>query len=358
MIGVVPPETVPNAGCHGFRIATTLSDIATRPPPTGFDRAGGPSLFWMSQPSPSTPDRPAPTSRWSGSLTYGITPPKMSWDRDRIAGVAERQSARIRDLPIDGLVVYDLQDESARTDVPRPFPFEECLDPVTYAYDHLSVDVPRIVYRCVARLDEPSLGGSLRRLRDEGGAVVLVGAASRTQEVALTLPQAYAFRQWETPDLATGGVLIAERHRRRLSEHERVLRKVEQGCSFFVSQAVYSAEDTKNVLSDLYYRCEELGEPVPPVMVTLTPCGSERTLTFLRWLGIEVPRWLENELLRAEDTLSTSVELCVDVFTDLYGFAQDHGFALGCNVESVSLRRDEIDASVELVNRVARVMGR
>lgn len=283
----------------------------------------------------------------------------MSWEPDRVAGVAERQSARIRELPIDGLVIYDLQDESARTDVPRPFPFEECLDPVTYAYDHLgAVEVPKIVYRCVARLDEPTLGGSLRRLRDEGGAVVLVGATSRSQEVALTLPQAYAFRQRETPELATGGVLIAERHRRSQSEHERVLAKVRQGCSFFVSQAVYSAEDTKNVLSDLYYRCEAVGEPVPPVMVTLTPCGSERTLTFLRWLGIQVPRWLENELLHADDTLSTSVELCVDVFTDLHGFARDRGFDLGCNVESVSLRRDEIDASVELVHRVASVMGR
>lgn len=309
-------------------------------------------------PSP-TPNRPTPTFRRTGSLTYGITPPKRSWDRDRIAGVAERQSLRIRDLPVDGLVVYDLQDESARTDVPRPFPFEECLDPVTYAYDHLgAVDVPKIVYRCVSRLDEPALGTSLRRLRDEGGAVVLVGAASRSEKVALTLSEAYAFRLRETPELPTGGVLIAERHRRSLSEHTRVLSKVEQGCSFFVSQAVYSADDTKNVLSDLYYRCEELGEPVPPVTVTLTPCGSERTLTFLRWLGIEVPRWLENELLRAHDTLSTSVELCVDVFSDLHGFARDHGLDLGCNVESVSLRRDEIDASVELVNRVAQVMGR
>lgn len=313
----------------------------------------------MTQPSAPTPQPSEPTPRWSGGLTYGITPPKGSWDRDRIAAVAARQSARIRGLPIDGLVVYDLQDESARTDVPRPFPFQECLDPVAYAYDHLGdVAVPKIVYRCVARLDEPTLGGSLRRIRDEGGSVVLVGAASTSQEVTLKLSEAHAFRRRETPEVPTGGVLIAERHRRSQSEHERVLEKLEQGCSFFVSQAVYSTDDTKGVLSDLYYRCRALGEPVPPVMVTLTPCGSERTLTFLRWLGIEVPRWLENELMFADDTLSTSVDLCVDVFADLYRFAQDHGFALGCNVESVSLRRDEIDASVELVHRVAQVMGR
>ena len=301
----------------------------------------------------------AATRPWEGCLTYGLTPPKRSWDPERVAQVAARQSARIRELPVDGLVLYDLQDESARTDVPRPFPFQECQDPVTYAYDHLeAVEVPRIVYRCVARLDTPTLDASLRRIRDEGGSVVLVGAASRTQEQVTTLREAYRQREQQVPDLCTGGVLIAERHRRDPTEHERVLRKVALGCSFFISQAVYSAEDTKDVMSDLYYRCQSLDQPVPPISITLTPCGSERTLTFLRWLGIAVPRWLQNELLHADDTLATSVDVCADVFADLHEFGRAHGITLGCNVESVSLRQDEIDASVELVHRVARIMGR
>lgn len=51
--------------------------------------------------------------------------------------------------------------------------------------------------------------------------------------------------------------------------------------------------------------------------------------------------------------LTTSVELCVDVFRDLREFAARKQIPLGCNVESVSVRRDEIDASVELVERIA-----
>jgi hypothetical protein len=302
---------------------------------------------------------PPPPPSWGQRLTYGITPPKRSWDADRIAEVAARQSARIRDLPVDGLVVYDLQDESPRTDVPRPFPFQEGLDPVGYAFEHLrDVHLPKIVYRCVAQLDRATLADSLRRIDAADGSVVLVGAASRTQSTATTLAEAYELRRGATPQLPMGGVLIAERHRNGRSEHERVLRKVSSGCGFFISQAVYAAEDTKNTLSDLLYRCQDRGQPVPPVLVTLTPCGSERTLGFLRWLGVTVPPWLENELLRAADTLAASVDLCLDVFADLHGFAKQRGIALGCNVESVSLRRDEIDASVELVHGVARIMDR
>ncbi len=36
----------------------------------------------------------------------------------------------------------------------------------------------------------------------------------------------------------------------------------------------------------------------------------------------------------------------------------EKGIPLGCNVESVSLRKTEIEASVEMVQRVAKIMGR
>ena len=300
--------------------------------------------------------------RRPGLLTYGVTPPKRSWPPERVAEVAARQSARMRGLAaagaLDAVVVYDLQDESARTDVPRPFPYEPCTDPVAYAYDHLVVDVPRVVYRCVAPLGPGGLRASLDRLRAQGGAGVLVGAASSEQPARLRLPDAYALRRAEHPDVPLGGVLIGERHGRRRREHERVLAKVDKGCSFFVTQAVYDTTPTKDVLSDLLLRCRTEDRPVPPVLVTLTPCGSERTLTFLRWLGVEVPRWLENELLTSSDTLATSVRLCLDVLADLHAWAAPRGVPLGCNVESVSLSRAEVEASVDLLRGAAEVLGR
>ena len=94
------------------------------------------------------------------------------------------------------------------------------------------------------------------------------------------------------------------------------------------------------------------------MLVTLTPCGSERTLTFLRWLGVEVPRRLENELLTSPETLGTSVRLCLDVLADLHAWAAPRGVPLGCNVESVSLVRAEVEASVDLLRGAAEIPGR
>ena len=269
------------------------------------------------------------------------------------------QTARINGLPVDALIVYDLQDESSRTDAKRPFPFLQAIDPLEYAYDYLSgVSHKKIVYRSVSNLDRAELLDWLRRLARREGAAVLVGAPSQHQPTKLGLGDAYRARLSDAPDVPLGGVLIAERHEARGGEDDRVLRKEAKGCSFFVSQAVYSVSASKNLLSDLYYKCRELERPVPPILVTLSPCGSLKTLEFMDWLGVSVPRWLRNELQHSNDILARSVELSVATFNELYDFATDKGIPLGCNVESVSLNKAEIDASVEMVNQLSRILGR
>ncbi|MEZ4233932.1 MAG: hypothetical protein R3B89_32460 [Polyangiaceae bacterium] len=292
-------------------------------------------------------------------LTYGITPPKIAYSEEKRLQTAALQSARIAALPIDALVVYDLQDESSRTDAKRPFPFLRAIDPLSYAYEYLSgVPQKKIVYRSVSTLTREELVGWLRRLDELGGAAVLVGAPSRSESVKLRLPDAYRVRLDEAAGVPLGGVVIAERHESRGGEDERVLRKLDQGCSFFISQAVYSVTASKNLLSSLHYRCQEAGRPVPPISLTLSPCGSKKTLEFMSWLGVSVPLWLRNELLHAHDILEKSVDLSLAGFEELLDFAREKRIPLGCNVESVSLRKEEIEASVHLVHRVARILGR
>lgn len=303
--------------------------------------------------------RQAIAERRAGLVTYGITPPKKSFDEARRREVAARQTERIAGLPVDGVVIYDLQDESTRTDAMRPFPFMETVDSVEYGFDYLgALLLPKVVYRCVAPRELGELRASLARVEAEGGLTVLVGAAARTQPARTKLPEAYALCRDELPQLPLGGVVIAERHEAKGGEERRLIDKMAAGCSFFVSQAVYSPAASKDLLSDLHYRCAESARAVPPILVTLSACGSLKTLEFLRWLGISVPRWLENELLHAQNILQTSVELCCQVFSDLLDFARSKDIPLGCNVESVSLKKEEIEASVELVRRVAHLLGR
>jgi hypothetical protein len=78
----------------------------------------------------------------------------------------------------------------------------------------------------------------------------------------------------------------------------------------------------------------------------------DETLKFLRWLGIDVPRWIENDLRHANDTLDASLEHAEATALELMSFCRRLGVPFGISVESVSIRRVEIEASVRLAARL------
>ena len=59
-------------------------------------------------------------NRRPGIVTYGFTPPKRQNAPEKIAEIVEKQITRINSLPIDGLILYDIQDEVTRLTAERP----------------------------------------------------------------------------------------------------------------------------------------------------------------------------------------------------------------------------------------------
>jgi hypothetical protein len=292
----------------------------------------------------------------TGIRLYGLAPPKLATDPERLREIAAQQIARLRTLAPDGLVVYDIQDEPGRSDQPRPFPFLPTVDPEAYAYDSLAeLAIPKIVYRCVGAQPREVFSswvdtiraGAQRRLS------VFVGAPrGRSRIPALPLNEAYALAR-AAPNLVLGGIAIAERHLAKEDEHQRLLAKQDAGCRFFITQSVYDAASTRSLLSDYALLSQASGRLPAPIVLTFSPCGSVRTLELMKWLGISFPRWLENELRHSSDTLARSIDLCESVFADVQDYAREKHLPIGINVESVSIRKSEVDASVELYRRLS-----
>jgi hypothetical protein len=297
--------------------------------------------------------------RQPGICLYGLAPPKLATTAAELEAIVAQQQARLAPLGLDGLIVYDLQDEAERTATPRPFPFLPTVDPHAYAHQHLAtLALPKIVYRCVSRDTAEEFARWLGQPRPQGAAVsVLVGAASRRAPANLRLPDAYALARQQAPGLMLGGIAIAERHARSGDEHQRILAKAEAGCRFFVTQAVYDVTATKSLLSDYALEARRRGVPPVPIVLTFSPCGSEKTLAFMQWLGIAFPRWLENELRHAPDPLATSLASCERIYAEAWEYARHLDIPLGVNVESVSIRKVEIEASVQLLGRLRAVMA-
>lgn len=296
----------------------------------------------------------------SGILFYGMTPPKIQHTQEELQTIAQKHIERVANLDIDGLILYDIQDESDRTSMQRPFPFIETIDPCVYAQDYLDAPLkfPVVIYKAVGKYDKEELKEWLQNRRGKNFHTVFVGAASKETNVAIGMQEAYKLKKEICDDVVLGGIIIPERHMKKHDEHLRVASKIQDGCEFFVSQCVYDLMAAKTFLDDYAAYSKEHNMPLVPIIFTITPCGSIKTLEFMKWLGINIPAHLEERLKNSEDILHDSLKLSRDIFEILYFYAKGKGIPVGCNVESVAIRKAEIDASIELLGEVQKIMGR
>lgn len=292
----------------------------------------------------------------SGYLFYGLTPPKEDTAKDRIQIIANKQIERIQQVNLDGLILYDIQDEATRIDMERPFPFMSTLDPDYYAQNYLSdLALPKIIYKSIGKFDQHSLQSWLNNPENKTEFTVFVGAPSGNQKTSLSLSDAYQIKQNSNSNIMLGGVTIPERHHKKGDENRRVFQKIDSGCGFFISQCVYNIDFSKNFLSDYYYSSLEDEREMVPIIFTLTPCGSLKTLQFMEWLGISIPKWLNNDLKHSRKILDKSVELCKHIAQELMEFSYKKNISIGFNIESVAIRKEEIEASIELLKDIGEM---
>ena len=285
-------------------------------------------------------------------LLYGSTPPRAGTPPEQVAAAADALAARVRGLPLDGVVVYDIQDETGRTGVPRPFPFVGTIDPREYAK---RFSLPAIVYKALGTMDEAQWRAWLEASRDSVEFLSIVGRPASGVRYPLPLSRAIRIAT-EMKHFVVGGVVIAERHDDQRSEAARLLAKGIEGCGYFISQAVYHAPPTQRLLADYLRDCRGAGTAPKRIVLTFAPCGREKTLAFLRWLGVNIAPETERAILGAARPLERSIQICRDNLRRILDGAYADAIPLGVNVESVSINRDEIDASVELFHALKEVL--
>jgi hypothetical protein len=240
-------------------------------------------------------------------LLFALTPPRLSTTPEKAQEIAEVTFERLAPLDVDGLILYDIDDEADRNPDERPFPFFPTMDPAAYLDRHLkNWRTPVVVYRATAKYSEQDLRDWMASLDTATRMAVFVGASTHETRVATTLRGAQQLRSEVNPELLLGAVAIPERHSRKGDEHLRLAAKQDAGCSYFVTQVIYDVNAAKNLVSDYAYECRDRGLDPVPIVFTFSVCGSMQTLEFLRWLGVDVPRWVVNDLRHAEDALDAS----------------------------------------------------
>lgn len=286
-----------------------------------------------------------------GVYFIGTTPPKNTIADEQLNEIGQKLLDRLGQIEVDGLIVYDIQDESSRTTKPRPFPYMETHDPLDWSKRLQSLAIkPVITYKSVSSRSVDEFNQWLNCAWEDYNIhdIVLVGAPSSEGHIVLPLSKAYDTLKENAHPFNLGGVTIAERHAQKGDEHIRLINKTISGCQFFVTQAVYNPQATVDMLSQYARTCREKGQEPQRIILTFTPCGSEKTLEFMEWLGISVPSATRHRILDAEAPLDESIKICRSALEQIIEVALPLGIPLGLNIESLTNRKEEIDASINL----------
>ncbi len=290
-------------------------------------------------------------------LLYGTTPPHQDSSDERVVMRANQLARQIEHLPLDGLLVYDVQDEQARTTVPRPFPFRPAIAARSYArLLQQRTGHEAIAYKCVVDMSEDSWRQWLHETRNDYGlhCLTLVGSASpNPRPGSLPVDRAYQIATEEHSDLTLGGIVIAERHSPEFDESRRLVCKAGQGCRYFISQLVFDADLTIRLLADYARRCRQQEMAPKRVVLTFAPCGRPRTMEFIKWLGVAVPPRFEAAIMAAEMPLRKSQQINCENLRAILEHEYELPIPLGINIESVSSNQAEQEAAVELVAALA-----
>jgi 5,10-methylenetetrahydrofolate reductase len=286
-----------------------------------------------------------------GVYFIGTTPPKSDTPLDKVAEIAEKLLDRVSDIDVDGLIVYDIQNENSRISKARPFPFKSTHD--TRLYSSLlnkKSNRPVITYKSVVQSTSADFNAWANEAWEKYGVkdVVLVGSPSKDNEISLPLASAYQTLVNNPHNFFIGGITIAERHARKKDEHQRLITKHQQGCSFFISQAIYNPQATIDLLTRYAIECQKQDIKPQRLILTFSPCGSKKTLEFIEWLGVNVPEATSLRILNAKNPLYESIRNCANSLQQILDAVISYDLPLGLNIESLTNRKEEIDGSILL----------
>src|SRR5215813_12720802 len=140
-------------------------------------------------------------SRQGEFLLFALTPPRLSTAPEQAQEIADVTFERLGPLGVDGVILYDIDDEADRNPEERPFPFLPTMDPADYLDRHLETwGTPVVVYRATAKYTEQQLLDWMASQDTTRRMAVFVGAASRGKRVVTTLRRAQQLRIEARPD--------------------------------------------------------------------------------------------------------------------------------------------------------------
>jgi hypothetical protein len=275
---------------------------------------------------------------------FGSVPPKDGTSIEKAKEICVNFSSKSAVLATDGFVVYDIQDETARTALERPFPFRKCMDAAQYASFFPAASGKQcIVYKSVVE----TKCDDFEKWLDSACLDYLHNTYNLVGCTGLDLNEVGKMMK-SRDNVSFGCVCSPERHTLNQNESTYMVMKSEFGADWFTTQGIFSAAPISKLLNDYGDICRQKCLMPKKVLLTFAPCGRPKTMAFIKWLGMYVPEEKEKRILAAAVPAQESVILLNEILTNILEQTRNSGVPLGIIVESLSVYNDEVDAAHEL----------
>lgn len=289
-------------------------------------------------------------------LIYTVLPPPRGTPWPAVRACAESVYRLIEDVPIDAVHVPEVRSEEARPG-PRTVPFIPKVEPRLFgrllqegSHERLETIVSRrVVYTHWVNQRQ----WLLRTWREYGirNLLLVGGESSRVrypgppvEEAARRIDRELAPQGCE---FFLGGIAIPTRR----EEPQRLLEKARSGIRFFTTQLLYEAENAQKLLQGYHELCLERGELPRRIFLSFAPVSSKQDLEFLRWMGVEIPRPIEAEILRGWiGTAWRSLAVAERILQEILAFCREEklNVPLGINIEHALRHNFEVSRDLAL----------
>jgi len=299
------------------------------------------------------------TSSARPTFLMGCTPPREGTSPEKAKEICAKLTNRSAVLATDGFIVYDIQDEGGRTTMERPFPFRKTIDSSLFgSYFHELSGKQVIVYKSVVEDSESDFNEWMDNAINQHHLKMfnLVGAASsKVQYKGPSLATASKIVK-DRGDCKFGCVCIPERHMSKGNEDLNMWRKTENGAEWFITQGIFSSSPCVKLITEYADRCKQAGITPKKIVLTFAPCGREKTMKFIKWLGMTVSEEVEQRILGADSPVKESIELLCELLTTILEQTRGSGVPLGLNIESLSIFKEEIDGAHTLFMKLQSIL--
>ena len=289
-------------------------------------------------------------------VAYEILPPR---EKDgTLNSYAANISSLLSQTHIDAINIPEVRDEVARGERPiksqlraEPREFGRLLQDI--------VGIEAIVNRVVVHqeFEKEIKWFEETHSRYEVKNMIIVGGESRSiKYLGPSVNQALSdISKSQKLELLCGGISIPSRDKESL----RLIEKSEYGSEFFTTQVLYDYSKIIKMISHYQKRCDEKNTFPRRILLSFAPVSKKKNIKFLKWLGVEFPKEIEEKLTKDLKKMSEkSMEIAVQVLEKILNHLNENKIIvpIGLNVEHIMSYN--FQASIEMLQELSRIYRR